>query len=33
MSQSVVVRNELRPFVVTANALARWLGIQVTAVP
>ena len=30
-SETVVVRNELRPFVVTANALARWLGIQVTA--
>ena len=30
-SEAVVVRNELRPFVVTANALARWLGIQVTA--
>lgn len=28
--EAVVVRNELRPFVVTANALARWLGIQVT---
>ena len=30
-SEVVVVRNELRPFVVTANALARWLGVQVTA--
>jgi len=30
-SEAVVVRNELRPFVVTANALARWLGIRVTA--
>lgn len=30
-SEPVVVRNELRPFVVTAGALARWLGIQVTA--
>ena len=30
-SETVVVRNELRSFVVTANALARWLGIQVTA--
>ncbi|MBV5329168.1 MAG: hypothetical protein JZU65_16335 [Chlorobium sp.] len=29
--EPVIVRNELRPFVVTANALARWLGIQVTA--
>jgi hypothetical protein len=33
MSEAVLVRNELRPFVVTANALARWLGIQVTANP
>lgn len=31
LSETVVVRNELRPFVVTANALARWLGIQVMA--
>jgi hypothetical protein len=31
--EAVVVRNELRPFVVTTNALARWLGIQVTANP
>jgi hypothetical protein len=31
ISEAVVVRNELRSFVVTANALARWLGIQVTA--
>lgn len=30
-AESVLVRNELRPFVVTANALARWLNIQVTA--
>lgn len=30
-TENVVVRNELRPFVVTANALARWLGIEVTA--
>lgn len=30
-SETVVVRNELRPFVVTANALARWLDIQITA--
>lgn len=29
-TESVVVKNELRPFVVTASALARWLGIQVT---
>jgi hypothetical protein len=29
MTETVIVRNELRPFVVTANALARWLGIQV----
>lgn len=29
--EAVLVRNELRPFVVTANALARWLGIQVSA--
>jgi len=29
--EAVEVRNELRPFVVTANALARWLDIQVTA--
>jgi len=31
ISEAVMVRNELRPFVVTASALARWLGIQVTA--
>lgn len=31
MTETVIVRNELRPFVVTANALARWLGIKVTA--
>jgi len=31
IDEAVVVRNELRPFVVTAKALARWLGIQVTA--
>jgi len=31
MTEAVTVRNELRPFVVTANALASWLGIQVTA--
>jgi hypothetical protein len=30
MSESVEVRNELRPFVVTAGALARWLNIQVS---
>jgi hypothetical protein len=30
-TEEVPVRNELRPFVLTANALARWLGIQVTA--
>ncbi|MDZ7754066.1 MAG: hypothetical protein U5S82_21105 [Gammaproteobacteria bacterium] len=30
-AEDVVVRNEWRPFVVTANALARWLDIQVTA--
>jgi hypothetical protein len=30
ITESVDVRNELRPFVVTANALARWLGIQAT---
>lgn len=29
--ENVVVRNELRPFVVTANALARWLELAVTA--
>jgi len=28
---AVEVRNDLRPFVVTANALARWLNIQVAA--
>lgn len=31
-TETVIVRNELRPFVVTTNALVRWLGIQVTAV-
>jgi hypothetical protein len=31
LSEAVEVRNELRPFVVTANALARWLNIQVMA--
>jgi len=31
LSETVEVKNELRPFVVTANALARWLNIQVTA--
>jgi len=31
--EAVVVRNDLRPFVVTAAALARWLGIPVTASP
>jgi len=31
MTEAVTVRNELRPFVVTANALARWLGIQAMA--
>lgn len=31
ITETVLVRNELRPFVVTANALARWLGIQVMA--
>ncbi len=30
-TEAVEVRNDLRPFVVTANALARWLDIQVTA--
>ncbi len=30
-TESVEVRNDLRPFVVTANALARWLNIQLTA--
>lgn len=29
-TEAVMVRNELRPFVVTANALARWLGVGVT---
>lgn len=29
-SEDVAVRNELRPFVVTASALARWLKIKVT---
>jgi len=29
--EAVVVRNELRPFVLTVNALARWLNIQVMA--
>lgn len=31
MSEMVLIRNELRPFVVTAGALSRWLNIQVTA--
>ena len=31
-AEAVVVRNELRPFVVTAAALARWLDVQATAV-
>lgn len=31
LSEPVVVRNDWRPFVVTANALVRWLGIKVTA--
>lgn len=30
-TETVVVRNDWRPFVVTANALASWLGIQVMA--
>ena len=30
-TEEVLVRNELRPFVLTANALARWLGIHVMA--
>ncbi len=30
-TEAVEVRNDLRPFVVTANALARWLNIQLTA--
>ncbi len=30
-TETVEVRNDLRPFVVTANALARWLNIEVTA--
>ncbi len=29
MAETVQVRNDVRPFVLTANALARWLGIQV----
>ena len=29
LSETVEVRNEWRPFVVTANALARWLGINI----
>ena len=33
IAEGVAVKNELRPFVVTANALARWLGIQVSALP
>ena len=31
IAETVEVRNDVRPFVVTANALARWLGIGVTA--
>jgi hypothetical protein len=31
MTEAVIVRNDLRPFVVTAGALARWLDIQVMA--
>lgn len=31
-TDTVIVRNELRPFVVSTNALVRWLNIQVTAV-
>jgi hypothetical protein len=31
LSEPVVVRNDWRPFVVTANALVRWLGIKVTS--
>lgn len=31
LGEPVVVRNDWRPFVVTANALVRWLGIKVTA--
>ncbi len=30
-TETVELRNDLRPFVVTANALARWLNIQVMA--
>ncbi len=30
-TETVEVRNDIRPFVVTANALVRWLNIQVTA--
>lgn len=33
LAEAVVVRNDLRPLVVTAGALARWLGIAVTANP
>lgn len=32
-SEAVVVRNDLRAFVITTNALARMLGINVTATP
>ena len=31
ITEAIEPNNELRPFVVTANALARWLNIQVTA--
>jgi hypothetical protein len=30
LDEAPEVRNELRPFVITAGALARWLDIQVT---
>jgi hypothetical protein len=30
MAEEVLIRNELRSFALTANALARWLGIEVT---
>ena len=33
LAEAVAVRNDLRPFVLTANALARWFGIQETANP
>ena len=31
LSETVELKNEFRPFVVTANALARWLGVEVMA--